>query len=314
MAHSYQAILLIAFGGPTAADEIHPFLARVTQGIPIPRERVEEVAHHYEAVGGKSPLNEITFRQADALRKLLNERHAPISVYVGMRNSKPFFVETLKQLADDGVKSALGFILSAHQTEASWERYQKNLADAAAEIGERSPAIDYCGGWHDHPLFIQCWTELIESAFAEVAPGQRESTPLVFSAHSLPAAMAARSPYVGQFETSARLIANRLHHPRWLLAYQSRSGNPADSWLEPDIGDVVRQLAGHGERAVVIAPIGFVCDHVEILYDLDIEAKRIAADLGVNFIRVSCPNDHPTFIRMMADVIQTRMKQVEDRR
>jgi ferrochelatase len=314
MSQSYDAILLIAFGGPTSPEKIRPFLNRITKAIPIPPERLEEVAHHYEAVGGKSPLNEITFRRADALRNLLNERNTPLPVYVGMRNAKPFFVETLKQMARDGVKRALGLILSPHQTEASWERYQKNIADARDELGGNAPAIDYCGGLHDHPLFIECWVELIQTSFAKIPDEGRETTPLIFSAHSVPVAMAARSPYVEQLETSARLIAERLAHPRWSIAYQSRSGKPTDPWLEPDIGDAIRNFAREGCHEAIVAPIGFVCDHVEVLYDLDIETKQIAADLRVNLIRANCPNDHPTFIRMIADVIEARMEQVEDRR
>jgi ferrochelatase len=309
----YDAVLLIAFGGPTGPEEIRPFLARVTQGIPIPPERLEEVVHHYEAVGGKSPLNEITFRQADALKNILTRKGIELSVYVGMRNSSPFFVDALIQMASDGVQNAMGFILSSHRTEASWERYQKNIADARAELAGNAPAVDFCDGWHDHPLFVQSWVELIEPVFSKIASSQREATPLVFTAHSLPVSMAARSPYVEQCETSARLIANKLDHQRWSLAYQSRSGKPADPWLEPDIRDAIRKLAVEGCKTVVVAPIGFVCDHVEVLYDLDIETKKIAENLGVTMWRVGCPNDHPTFVRMMADVIERKLKTAEDR-
>lgn len=310
MSHPYQAILLIAFGGPTCAEEIRPFLARVTQGLPIPPQRLEEVAHHYEAVGGKSPINDITLRQARALENALNNK---LPVYVGMRNAAPFFIDTLKQMADDGVKRALGFILSSHRTEASWERYQKNIADARAELGTRAPEVDYCGGWHDHPLFVQSWVELIQTAMAKVDTASRSTTPLIFTAHSLPTAMAARSPYLEQLQTSARLIAEKLGRQDCSLAFQSRSGRPSDPWLEPDIGDTIRKLASDGHKSLVIAPIGFVCDHVEVLYDLDIEAKQIAAGLGVNMIRAGCPNDHPTFVRMMAGVIAAKMHSVEDR-
>ena len=307
----YDAVLLIAFGGPTCPEEINPFLARVTQGIPIPPERLEEVARHYEAVGGKSPLNEITLRQAAALQQRLNDGHNRLPVYIGMRNSDPFFADTLRQMSNDAIKRALGFILSSHRTEASWERYQKNIADARAELGNDAPEIDYCEGWYDHPLFIQCWAELIAEASAAIAPERRNSTPLIFTAHSLPTAMAARSPYVEQLQVTAELIAARLGGGDWSLAYQSRSGSPSDPWLEPDIGKMIRDSAVRGVTDVVVAPMGFVCDHVEVLYDLDIEAKRLATELGVNFIRASCPNDHPTFIRMMADVIEKRI--TEDR-
>ena len=313
MSLPYQAVLLIAFGGPTGPEEIRPFLARVLRGIPIPPERVEEVVHHYEAVGGKSPLNEITFRQGLALQRLLTEKKIPLPVYVGLRNASPFFNRTLKQMADEGAKQALGFILSSHKTEASWDRYQKNISDARAELGLEAPEISYCEGWHAHPLFIQSWAELIEVRLAKISAAKRQTTPLIFTAHSLPAAMAAQSPYIEQLETTARLIAAKLGHEQWSLAYQSRSGQPTDPWLEPDIGQAIRDVAAQGASEVVVAPIGFVCDHVEVLYDLDIEAKKIADDLGVTFIRASCPNDHPTFIRMMADVIQERMNMVENR-
>jgi protoporphyrin/coproporphyrin ferrochelatase len=308
MPDSYQAILLIAFGGPTAPEEIRPYLARVTEGIPIPPERLEEVAHHYEAVGGRSPLNEITFHQAQALEKLLAAQGNPLPVYVGMRNSAPFFSETLERMDRDGVKNSVGFILSSHRTEASWERYQKTIADTRVELGGKAPLVDYCVGWHDHPLFIQTWVELIGAALTKIAGDRRNSLPLLFTAHSLPVPMAARSPYVEQLETSARLIAERLGHRTWSLAYQSRSGKPSDPWLEPDIGSALQKLAVEGWRETIVAPIGFVCDHVEVLYDLDIEAKKIAADLGIELIRAACPNDHPTFIRMIAEVIAHKLQ------
>jgi ferrochelatase len=314
MSFPYDAVLLIAFGGPTSSDEIRPFLARVLKGIPIPPERVEEVVHHYEAVGGKSPLNEITHRQARALQAALQQEGFPLPVYVGMRNSSPFFRDALKQMAEHGVKKALGFILSSHKTEASWERYQKNIEDARADLAGQAPEVDYCSGWYDHELFIQSWVERIEEALAEIAPEGRGATPLVFTAHSLPASMAARSPYVGEVQATARLIAAKLGHDRWSLAYQSRSGKPSDPWLEPDVNEVVRRLAREGVTDIVVAPIGFVCDHVEVLYDLDIETRKIAADLGLNFIRIACPNDHPTFIRMIAEVVASRGAQPGGRR
>ena len=299
----YQAILLIAFGGPTSSDEIRPFLARVTQGTAIPPQRLEEVAHHYEAVGGKSPLNDITARQAHALRKLLREQGMDLPVYVGMRNAAPFLVDTLRQMAIHGVQHALGFILSSHHTEASWDRYQKDVADARLVIGRDAPEINYCAGWHDHPLFIQTWCELIGESFAGMAREQRSATPLVFTAHSVPVPMAERSPYVDQLEITARSVAGKIGHQNWSIAYQSRSGRPGDPWLEPDINTVIRDLSASGATNMVVAPIGFVCDHVEVLYDLDIEARKTAEHSGIKLHRAGCPNDHATFIRMMADVV-----------
>ncbi|HEX6438916.1 MAG TPA: ferrochelatase [Candidatus Binatia bacterium] len=300
---SYQAVLLIAFGGPTSPDEIRPFLARVTQGTAIPPQRLEDVARHYEAVGGKSPLNEITARQARALQRLLSEHGMDLRVYIGMRNAAPFLADTLRQMAGDGVERALGFILSSHHTDASWERYQRNVADARLELGRAAPEIDYCARWHDDPLFIQTWCELIRESFAGIAREQRPATPLVFTAHSVPVSMADRSPYVEQLAITARAIAEKIDHKNWSIAYQSRSGNPADAWLEPDINSVIRDLSVKGASNVVIAPIGFVCDHVEVLYDLDIEAQKTAAQAGIELHRASCPNDHTTFIKMIAAVI-----------
>lgn len=310
MSGGYPAVLLIAFGGPASRDDIRPFLARVTQGVSIPAERLDEVAHHYEAVGGKSPLNEITLRQAVALEKTLSEQRLPLRVYVGMRNSSPFFAETLKRMADDGVKSSLGFILSSHQSEASWDRYIKNIADARAELRGAAPEVDYCPGWHDHPLFIQTWVELIQASLARISDQQRPATRLIFTAHSLPIAMAARSPYVEQLQTTARLIAEKLGQTDWSIAYQSRSGKPTDPWLEPDVNHLIRDMAAHGINKVIVAPIGFVCDHVEILYDIDIEAKKLAADRGVRLICASCPNDHPTFVQMMAEVVARTVSEI----
>jgi ferrochelatase len=303
----YQAVLLIAFGGPTSREEIRPFLARVLKGIPVPAERVEEVVDHYEAVGGRSPLNDITSRQARALQKTLTDNGFPLRVYVGMRNSNPFFVDTLKQMSHEGVKTALGFILSAQQNEAGWQRYQKDVAEARTAAGDSAPAIDYCKGWHAHPLFIRTWAEQIRPHFGELGSHSQE-TPLIFTAHSLPVPMAARSPYVEQLQTGARLIAEELSHRHWSIAYQSRSGKPSDPWLEPDIIQVIHDLAARGTPQVVVAPIGFVCDHVEVLYDLDIDARNVAEKLGVRLLRASCPNDHPLFIQMMAEIIKNKIQ------
>ena len=309
----YDAILLIAFGGPSAPEEIRPFLARVTEGMRIPDERIEEVARHYEAVGGKSPLNEITYRQAAALQTALSALNIQTPVYAGFRNAAPFFVDTLKQIREAGGRRVLGFILSSHQTEASWERYQKNIADAWSAVAEHAPQVDYCARWHDHPLFVQSWTERIEAILNQLPIERRHSTPIIFSAHSVPVAMAARSPYEAQLRDTARLIAKSLNCTQWLVAYQSRSGRLSDRWLEPDIETAIRKLAGEGHSAVVVAPVGFVSDHVEVLYDLDIEARKIAEDLSMEFHRVSCPNDDPTFIRMIAAIIAQHLRLAEDR-
>src|SRR5919108_1216495 len=292
----YDAVVLIGFGGPSSPEELRPFLARVLRGLPTPAERIDEFVRHYVAIGGRSPFNEITCRQAVALEKALRRRELSLPVYVGMRNSRPFIRETLDQMTANGVRRARAFILSPLQTEASWERYQRDVQEAKEELGGAVPSIDFCPGWYAHPRFIQAFAEHIEAKLDNIPAERRYTAPLIFTAHSLPIAMADRSPYVEQFEKTARLLAERLGHKRWSIAYQSRSGRPTDLWLEPDIGQVIRDLAGQNVRDIVVAPIGFVCDHVEVLYDLDIAARKIAEDLGIRFNRASCPNDHPTFV------------------
>ncbi|MGH7833693.1 MAG: ferrochelatase [Candidatus Binatia bacterium] len=314
-ASSRTGVLLVAFGGPDAPEEIRPFLDRVLEGVWIPPSRIEEVVRHYEAVGGRSPLTELTFKQARALQSELGDRGRPLPVYVGLRHSKPFLRDALEQLTADGVERILGLILSPHRTEASWEKYQNNVAAARAELGDRCPPVEYCPGWHAHPLFIQAWTELIGFEIQKIRPEQRGSASVVFTAHSVPVAMAERSGYAEQIRETASLIGSDLGHCRWSVAYQSRSGNPKDPWLEPDVLSVIRDLAANGATEVIVAPIGFVCDHVEVLYDLDLQAREVAEDLGLGFYRARCVNDHPLFIRMMGEIIegQLRGSKIEDR-
>jgi ferrochelatase len=300
----YDAALLIAFGGPEKMDDVRPFLANVLKGRPVPPQRLEEVVRHYELFDGRSPLNAITLRQGKALEELLAREGSRLPVYVGMRNWHPYLHETLEKMAADGVKRALGVILSAQQSEAGWERYQENVSAARARVGDHAPVIEYTPGWHNHPLFIATVTELTQRALAQVAAERRAQTPLVFTAHSVPVAMPGTSRYVQQIEVGARLVAEQLGHSCWSIAYQSRSGDPRTPWLEPDIGVVLAKLAADGVRDVVVSPVGFVCDHIEVLYDLDTEAKQIAVKHGLNFIRAGTVNDHPTFIQMLADVIR----------
>jgi ferrochelatase len=300
----YDAVLLIAFGGPEKMDDVRPFLANVLKGRPILPQRLEEVVHHYELFNGHSPLNEITFRQAMALHALLAREGPRLPVYVGMRNWHPYFHETLEKMVQDGVKRALGFILSAQQSEAGWDRYQENIVAAREQIGASAPVIEYISEWHKHPLFIAGEVELVQEAFAQIPLEHRDQAALLFTAHSVPVAMPGTSRYVEQISEGARLVAERLGHVRWSVVYQSRSGDPRTPWLEPDIGAVLPRLAADGVRDVVVIPIGFVCDHIEVLYDLDIEAQRIADAYNVNMVRTRTVNDHPTFIRMMAAVVR----------
>ena len=303
-----DAVLLLAFGGPEKPEDIRPFLANVTRGRPIPPARLEEVARHYEVIGGRSPLTEMTFRQADALRARLRAGGVALPVYVGMRNWTPYVHETLAAMAADGVRAALGLILSAHQTEASWERYQENVAEARARVGAPAPAVRYAPPWFERSGFVEALADRIGTAFAGVPAPARAATPLVFTAHSVPVAMADGSPYVAQVTASARRVAARLGHAAWSIAYQSRSGRPQDAWLEPAVDDEIRRVAAGGARHVVVAPIGFVCDHVEVLYDLDVEARAVADQLGLGFHRATTVTDHPAFVAMLAELVREALQ------
>ena len=304
-----DAVLLIAFGGPEKPEEIRPFLRNVTRGRSIPPARIEEVAHHYERIGGRSPLNALTFRQAEALRARLRAGRIELPVYVGMRNWAPYLHETLAAMAAGGVRRALGVILSAHQTEASWERYQENVVEARACVGPDAPQVRYAPPWFDRPGFVEAMVDRVRDAFSEIPEAARAATPLVFTAHSVPVTMAEASPYVRQVAESSRRVAEGLGHGPWSVAYQSRSGRPEDRWLEPDVGDEIRRLGAAGARRVLVVPIGFVSDHVEVLYDLDVEASAVARAAGVSFHRAQTVTDHPAFIGMLADLVREALEQ-----
>ncbi len=302
----YGAVILIGFGGPRSAAEIRPFLDRVTAGRPIPRERYEEVVHHYEAIGGRSPFNEITERQAAALRERLAREGVNIPVVLGMRNTPPWLEDALGELGRRGVRRALAFVLAAHRCEASWDRYLRNVDEARERLGHAAPAVDYLGEWHAHPLFIEAAAGRVADALARLEPAARDRAQLIFTAHSIPAAMAAASPYVEQLRESARLVSERLKRREWTLAFQSRSGSPRDPWLEPDVCDVLRGLNG---QPAVVTPIGFICDHVEVLYDLDVEAARVAREADVTMVRAATVGEHPRFIEMIATLIREGLRE-----
>jgi ferrochelatase len=299
-----DSVLLIGFGGPTAPAEVRPFLELVTRGRGIPAARLEEVAHHYEQMpGGCSPINELTRAQANALGRLLRAEDIPVPVFVGQRNWHPFLHETLAEMAAKGHRRALGIILSPLRTEASWDRYMIDVA-AARTVIPGAPEVQFAPAWGLHPLFIAAVADRTAGALAEIPEDDRRWAPMVFTAHSVPVAMAEASPYVSDFEQAARAVIERLEHPRMTLAYQSRSGSPRDPWLGPDINNVLRSLAADGEKHTVIVPIGFVCDHVEILYDLDIEARGIAQEHAMTVHRAQALNDHPEFIAMLAHLVR----------
>jgi protoporphyrin/coproporphyrin ferrochelatase len=300
-----DAVLMIGFGGPTNAGEVRPFLDNVIRGRPIPRERYEEVVHHYDLLGGRSPYNDLTMRQAAALRTELEKKGVRVPVAVGMRNWKPYIADAMRALADSGSRRVLGFIMAAHRSEASFERYQATVNDARAQLGEAAPEVVYRQPWHDHPLFIAAVASRVREALSNFKFPERSQVRLIFTAHSIPLAMAQAGPYVEQLTHSARMVAAELGIATWQFAYQSRSGSPRDAWLEPDIKETLRSLDA---KAAVVVPIGFLCDHVEVLYDLDVEAAQIARDAGIRMERAPTVGDHPLFIEMMASIVAAHMR------
>jgi ferrochelatase len=298
-----DAVLLIGFGGPTRREEIRPFLDNILRGRPIPPQRYEEVVHHYEVMGGRSPYNDHTMRQADALRARLHSHAIDLPVVIGMRNWHPYIVDAMRDLTRS--RRILGFILAAHRCEASWERYQGAVDDARAKIGAEAPQVEYPAPWHTNPKFIEAVSARVGEALAKLDQSEAERAELIFTAHSIPVPMDSASGYSEQIRESAAAVASKLGRDSWTLAFQSRSGAPRDPWLEPDIADAVRKL---DERPAVVMPIGFLCDHVEVLYDLDVEAAKVARDCGVKMIRAGTVGDHPAFIDMIAEIVREHLR------
>lgn len=290
---SRKNVVLLGFGGPTRPDEIRPFLDRVLQGRRVPPERVELVVGHYMHIGGKSPFNELTQRQADALARELHERGVDANVRTAYVNAAPFVADVDAALRSEGVERPSVVILAAHQSPASWDKYLGLISNA-----------HYVPPYYEHPLFVAANAERLRDALKRLGKDSFDGVEVIFTAHSIPQAMADASPYVSQLERSAQLIAAQAGAASWRIAYQSRSGGPMDVWLEPDVRDVLHALPKQGVREAIVAPIGFLCEHLEVLYDLDVDAAAAARDAGVRMERAQALNDHPLFIRMLADLVE----------
>jgi ferrochelatase len=319
MAAGYDALLVVSFGGPEGRDDVLPFLENVLRGKNVPPERVREVAAHYDHFGGVSPLN----AQCRALVAALGQefdRHGPrmasassgapprgLPVYWGNRHWHPMLAETLRRMADDGVRRALAFVTSAYGSRSGCRQYLDDIARARAEVGDRAPQIDKLRHFYNHPGFVEPLVELVAAAFERVPEARRAVARLVFTAHSIPRALAATSDYEAEVRETAALVAFALGRPQWSLVYQSRSGPPSQPWLDPDIGDHLRALAAEGVKDVVVAPIGFTSDHMEVLYDLDLEAKSRAIELGLNMVRAATVGRHPRFVRMVRELVEERL-------
>lgn len=305
-----DAVLLIAFGGPTRPEEVQPFLDKLLEGRPVPPARVEQVVRHYHRIGGKSPMNERTLRQAQALSEELRRQGRDDPIYVGMRNWTPFLSEAMQRMVDEGRRDVLGIVLAPHRSEASWERYLEAVEQARKAAGADSVRIRYAGPWHIHSLFVEAICERVKAAMdgwtavsSDTGGNLTPDLHLFFTAHSVPVSMDRASGYASQVTETAAAVAKKLGIQDWSVVYQSRSGNPSDRWLEPDINDALREHSRAGTRKVLVIPVGFLCDHVEVLYDLDVQAHETARECGIEFRRASTVDDHPAFIRMLADLV-----------
>lgn len=302
----FDSVLIVSFGGPRGPRDVRPFLERVLHGRRVTPQRVEEVAHHYEMFGGVSPITELTIRQAQGLQERLASSGHPLPVHVGMRNWHPFLADTLKGMHAAGARHAVGFIAATHHCYSSCEQYRGNVTDARIALRSATGAdvaITYVESWFDHPLFTEANARHVRAALTRLPADLGGVARLVFTAHSIPLPMAESSRYREQLLESARLVAEEAGVADWALAYQSRSGRPGDPWLEPDVCAYLRSERARGLQAVVLCPIGFVCDHIEVLYDLDYEAAGVCREIGLPMARAEAVNDDPLFLDMMVDVV-----------
>jgi ferrochelatase len=309
VATDYDAILLVNFGGPEGPDDVMPFLENVTRGRNIPRERLLEVAEHYHHFGGVSPINGQVRELLAVLEPELRQRGVTQPIYWGNRNWHPMLTDTVRTMTEAGVKQALGVVLAAYSSYSSCRQYRENILDARSASGEGAPRIDKMRVYYNHPDFIAANADRLREALESLPESVRGAAHVAFTAHSIPSGMAAGCDYEKQLSETARLVAEAAGVPsdRWKLVYQSRSGRPQDPWLEPDILDHVRDLHAQGVLALAIAPIGFLSDHMEVLYDLDEEAKHLCDELGLPMARAGTVGTHPAFVSMLAELIVERL-------
>ncbi len=313
-AHEYDAILIVSYGGPEGMDDVLPFLENATRGRGVPRERLLGVAKHYEHFDGVSPINAQNRALAHALRAALAVGGRPLPVYVGNRNWHPYIADTLRQMRDDRVERALAVITSAFSSYSSCRQYREDVIGALAEVGTGAPHVDKLRPYFNHPLFIEANAVNLRASLQNVAADSRGPVRVVFTAHSIPNSMAARCDYEAQLRETSRLVAESAGVSEWTLAFQSRSGSPHVPWLGPDIIEHVETAAAEGGRDIVVQPIGFISDHMEVMFDLDIEAQEAAQKLGVRLERAATVGVSPPFIEMLVELINERTTANPERR
>lgn len=312
----YDALLVVAFGGPEKREDVIPFLENVLRGRNVPRERMLEVAEHYYHFDGVSPINAQVRELIAALEAELSRCDVRLPIYWGNRNWNPVLDQTLERMASDGVKRALGLVLAAYSSYSSCRQYRENVKDARDAVGDAAPAVDKIRVFYNHPEFIAANADRVREAIDRLPADRRDRFHIAFTAHSIPTSMADACDYEKQLTEACRLTAEAVGVPaeRCKLAYQSRSGRPTDPWLEPDVCDHLDDLHASGVQEVVVMPIGFLSDHMEVLFDLDEEAADKADALGMTMVRASTVGVHPRFVGMLRELIEEHLGAGEERR
>lgn len=311
---NYDAILVVSFGGPESRADVIPFLENVLRGRNVPRERLLAVAEHYYHFEGKSPINQQTRDLIAALEAHLSQHGPNLPVYWGNRNWHPLLPDTVRRMKQDGIRRALAFVTSAYSSYSGCRQYREDIARAQAETGAGAPEIDKLRPFFNHPGFIAATEDRLHDAMSEIPDAARQNIQLVYVAHSIPLAMANTSDYVTQLEEVRKLVSSRLGITNDALVYQSRSGAPGQPWLEPDIVDYLREVKSRNlASAVVVAPISFISDHMEVRYDLDIEARQLCHSIQLPMARAKTVGVHPGFIGMIRELILERTEGAERR-
>ena len=309
----YDSVLLVAFGGPTPGcckkydidncpGEAYCFVEGIAGETESQKERVKDISSHYVKLGGFSPFNELTYKQAKALEKALQQHNLPLPVYAGFRHWTPYLKDVIAEMAEKGHRKILGIIMAPHQSKVSWEWYQLAVKKGIDAVKGEKPTIDYLDPWYTHNGYVGAIAEIIKTACGD----KLERAELVFTAHAIPQVSADTSPYSQQFEKTGEAVAQEIGKKRFSFAYQSEVENSPIPWTQPDINDWLKAKNVEGGDTVVASPIGFLCDHVEVLYDLDIEATETAERCGIDFIRAGTVGDHPKFINMLADFVREK--------
>jgi len=313
-ARAYDALLVLSFGGPEGMDDVMPFLENVTRGRNIPRERLEEVAGHYAHFGGISPINAQNRALITALEGELAEHGIDLPIYFGNRNWHPLLQDAIEAMRADGVKNSLLFVTSAYSSYSSCRQYREDVARALEAIGEQDMRFDKIRVFYNHPGFVEPMARRVRDALESLPRDRRDAAEVVFTAHSIPVSMANTSAYERQLREVSQLVSGLAGATRYRLAWQSRSGPPHVPWLEPDILDELDRLHGSSVEDVIVVPIGFISDHLEVLFDLDVEAQDRAHELGMTMIRVPTVGTDPIFVAMIRELIEERCHQNPERR